>query len=186
MIPHLDAQVGVILEALDEMGVKDNTIIVFTSAGGLALGGHGLTGSGNLYEDSIRVPLILSGPGIPRDHRFIALCYQLDVYPTLCDVTGAGMPDSVEGKSILPILNTKAGDIRTTIFAAYLDRQRAVRDHRWKLIYYPQTGNYQLFNLRNDLEETTDLFSSGEHGRDINRLRIQLSAWQSSLDAPLR
>ncbi len=186
MITHLDAQVGVVLDALEDAGVSDNTIVVFTSDSGLAMGSHGLMADQNLYEHSIRVPLILSGPGIPRDKQYITLSYQMDVYPTLCEMISLKVPDSVEGKSLLPVLRVKAGEIRSTVFAAYLDQQRAVRDYRWKLIYYPQINRYQLFNLRNDPDEQNDLFPSGDHGRDINRLRIQLDAWQSSLDDPLR
>lgn len=130
MITHLDAQVGRILDALEDTGVDDDTIVVLTSDSGFAMGSHGLMENQNLYEHSIRVLLILSGPGIPRDKRFITLCYQMDVYPTLCEMLSVKAPDTVEGKSILPVLRVKAGEIRSTIFSAYMDQQRAVRDYR--------------------------------------------------------
>ena len=186
MVTHMDEQIGVILNALDSTSVFENTIIVFTSDNGLAIGSHGLLGKQNLYEHSVRVPLIAAGPGIPRDEEYFQLCYQMDVYPTLCELTHSSVPDSVEGVSLLPVLNAEAGSVRTTVYAAYSDVQRSVRDHRFKLIYYPEISRYQLFNLRNDPDETVDLFGSGEHGRVINRLRIQLAAWQSSLNDPLR
>jgi len=186
MISHLDAQIGVIMAALKANGLEDNTIIVFTSSNGRAVGSHGLAGGQNLYEHSIRVPLVLSGPGIPGGKQYISMCYQMDVYPTVGALVGAAVPGTIEGKSLLPILTARGTGIRNTIYAAYTDKQRSIRDYRWKLIFYPQTDRYQLFNLRNDPDEADDLFSSGGHGRDINRLRIQLSAWQSSLDDPLR
>lgn len=176
MISHLDAQVGMILDALETDGVEDNTIVVFTSDNGLAVGSHGLRGDQNLYEHSVRVPLILAGPGIPRHKHYISTCCQMHVYPTIGEMIGVTLPATLEGKSLLPILTAQASEIRRTIYAAYQDKQRSIRDYRWKLIYYPQINRYQLFNLRNDPDEIDDQFLSGENGRDINRLRIQLSA----------
>lgn len=186
MIAHLDEQIGSLIGTLESAGVLDNTIVVFTSDSGLAIGSHGLLGKQNLYEHSILVPLIMTGPGIPRNMEYVSICYQMDVFPTLCELTNSKVPESIEGQSLLPIINAKAGRLRTSIYSAYLDKQRSVRDYRFKLIYYPEMDKYQLFNLRNDPDEMVDLFQSGKHGREINRLRIQLAAWQSSLNDPLR
>ena len=114
------------------------------------------------------------------------MCYNMDLYPTIAGLIGMSVPATVEGKSLLPILASRAGQVRTTIYAASMDTQRSIRDYHWKLIFYPRTERYQLFNLRDDPEEVNDVFLSGEHGKAINRLRIQLSAWQSSFDDPLR
>ena len=152
----------------------------------VAITDHGLEGDQSLYEHSLRVPLILAGPGIPKDKYYISMCYNMDLYPTVGNLVGAPVPSSVEGKSLLPVLTAQATEIRHTIFAAHEDTLRSIRDYRWKLIFFPQIDRYQLFNLRDDPEEMNDLFPSGEHGRDINRLRIQMAAWQSSFDDPLR
>ena len=186
MIKHMDQQIGRIVEALESTGVRDNTVIVFTSDNGLALGSHGMLGKQNLYEHSTRIPLIFSGPGIQRDQDHIAMCYQMDILPTICDLTGTKIPGTIEGKSLMPILKLKASRVRSTLFAAYGDQQRSVRDYRFKLIFYPKSGRYQLFNLRSDPVEMNNLFDSGKHGREINRLRIQLGALQTSLQDPLR
>ncbi len=85
-IEYLDAQIGRILDALDSSGQTSNTLIVFTSDHGLAIGSHGLFGKQNLYDHSMHSPLILAGPGVPRDKKLDALCYLLDIFPTL----GAG------------------------------------------------------------------------------------------------
>jgi arylsulfatase A-like enzyme len=82
-ITHMDAQIGRILSALEASGQRDRTIVVFASDSGLAIGSHGLFGKQNIYEHSMRVPLIFSGPGIPRGKRRDAFAYLHDVFPTL-------------------------------------------------------------------------------------------------------
>ena len=83
-----DAEIGRILETLDKLGLSKNTIVVFTSDNGLAVGQHGLMGKQNLYDCTIRVPLIIKGPGIPAGTRTGALCYLFDLYPTLTSMVG--------------------------------------------------------------------------------------------------
>ena len=101
MISHLDAQVGRILEALEKSGQLDHTIIVFAGDNGLAVGQHGLMGKQNLYQHSVNVPLLIAGPGIPRGDSTPALCYLIDLFPTLCDLAGAEVPAGLDGRSLV-------------------------------------------------------------------------------------
>jgi len=94
MISHLDDQIGRILDTLERRGMTDNTIIVLAGDNGLAVGQHGLLGKQNLYDHSVRVPLVLCGPGIPKDRKSNALCYVLDIFPTLCEMLGLPMPET--------------------------------------------------------------------------------------------
>ena len=87
LITHLDEQIGRILAALEKSGQAENTIIIFAADNGLALGSHGLLGKQSVYEHSMRTPLIIAGPGIPRGKATRAFTYLLDLFPTLCDVT---------------------------------------------------------------------------------------------------
>src|SRR5262249_12278494 len=103
-IEFLDAQVGRILEALRESGRYERTLIVFTSDHGLAIGSHGLFGKQNLYEHSMRSPLIVAGPGVPRGKRADAMCYLMDIFPTLGALAGVTPPDGNEGVSLAPVL----------------------------------------------------------------------------------
>lgn len=182
MISHLDAQVGRILEALEERGRAERTLVVFLSDHGLSLGGHGLLGKQNLYEDSMRAPLVLAGPGVPHGSSE-ALVYLHDLYPTVCELLGIEVPDSVEGRSLVPLLEGR-GTGRESIFTAYLDVQRAVRDERFKLITYPQVGLAQLFDLERDPHELEDLFGQPEHEQRTLELVERLLAWQAELDDP--
>ena len=89
LITHMDEQIGRILAALEKSGQADNTIIIFAADNGLALGSHGLLGKQSVFEHSMRTPLIIAGPGIPRGKSTRAFTYLLDLFPTLCDVTGS-------------------------------------------------------------------------------------------------
>src|SRR5207249_234741 len=130
--------------------------IIFSSDHGLAIGSHGLMGKQNLYEHSMKAPLVFSGPGI-RPGRSDALVYLLDIYPTVCELVGAPVPDGLDGRSLAPVIAGRTPDVRDSLFLAYRDLQRAVRDERWKLIRYPQINLSQLFDLREDPDERHDL-----------------------------
>jgi arylsulfatase A-like enzyme len=163
MITHLDAQVGRVLAALAESGLEKDTIVVFAADNGLAVGRHGLLGKQSLYDHSVRVPLVLRGPGVPAGRRSSALVYLLDLFPTLCELTKVPAPRALEGESLVPVLSGKRAKVRDSVFAAYRDVQRMVRTGRWKLILYPKAGRTQLFDLERDPDETRDL--SGEPGQ---------------------
>ena len=110
MITHLDAQIGRVLDALEESGKAEDTIVVYAGDNGLAIGQHGLLGKQNIYDHSVRIPLIFAGPGFPQDIRLDHLCYLLDIYPTLLELLGWPIPKTVEGKSLLPTLMTELDD----------------------------------------------------------------------------
>jgi arylsulfatase A-like enzyme len=156
-ISYLDAQVGRILDALDASPHAADTVVVFTADSGVARGGHGLVGKQNLYEDSVRVPLLVSGPGIPAGRRSGAMCYLFDVLPTLGTLCGVPAPPTSEGVEFTASLRDPARPARPHLVFAYRDVQRAVRDDRWKLIRYPRVDRTQLFDLGGDPYETADL-----------------------------
>ncbi len=182
LITHMDEQIGRILAALEKSGQRENTIIVFAADNGLALGSHGLLGKQNVYEHSMRVPLIISGPNIPADTRSDAFAYLLDLYPSLCDLASLPAPSDLHGKSLRPILSGKTKSIRDTIFLPYLKVQRAVRDDRWKLIAYPKIQHLQLFDLKNDPHETNNLIDKPQHQAEVERLLKHLHRWQKELN----
>jgi arylsulfatase A-like enzyme len=178
MISHLDAQVGRILKALDDSGQTKNTLIAFYGDHGLALGRHGLLGKQNLYEHSMKAPLIFAGPGVPPGKKSDAFCYLFDVQPTLCDLAGVKAPDGIDGRSLKQSLSGQAANHRDVIFCAYGKVMRSVRDSRWKLIRYPHINRSQLFDLQNDPDEITDLAAKPEHAATLKRMNDLLIAQQ--------
>jgi arylsulfatase A-like enzyme len=184
MITHADAAIGRVIDALKQTGQYENTIIVFSGDNGLAVGRHGLMGKQNLYEHSVHVPLIMCGPGIPKDNRTGGFCYLIDIYPTLCDLVGAPIPDSVEGQSLVPLMKDEQKQIRETLYFTYKDVQRGVRDERWKLIEYHVEGKKtrQLFDLESDPSELNNLVDEPACKQHVDRLSDALTKWRDDLD----
>ena len=157
-ISYLDSQIGRVLDALDALPFAKNTIVVFSADSGVGRGSHGLIGKQNLYElDSVRVPLIISGPGIAANQRTDAMCYLFDLLPTLGKLCGVTGPVSSDGIAFQAALGDPSKPARDVMIFAYKDIQRAVCDARWKLIRYPQVDKTQLFDLQTDPQETTNL-----------------------------
>jgi arylsulfatase A-like enzyme len=180
-IEFLDAQVGRILEALESSGQAGRTLVAFASDHGLAIGSHGLFGKQNLYDHSMHSPLVFAGPGIPAGRRSDALCYLLDIFPTLGDLAGVPAPSGSEGLSLAPVLAGKEATRRDAILTAYSNSQRALRDDRWKLIVYPQINKTQLFDLRADPDERHDLAADPREAQVVSRLTAELRDWQTRL-----
>lgn len=179
LITHMDEQVGRILAALRESGRADDTIIIFAADNGLALGSHGLLGKQSVFEHSMRTPLIIAGPGIPRGKSTPAFTYLLDLFPTLCDALGLQAPAGLEGESLRPLWEGRKNRVRDSVFLPFIQIQRAVRDERWKLIAYPKIGHLQLFDLQADPHETTSLIARPEYAKHVRRLRGLMKQWQA-------
>jgi len=186
MITHLDSQIGRIVESLKQNGLEKDTLIVFAGDNGLALGNHGLMGKQSLYEHSVRVPLIFSGPGVPKNQKRSGLGYLLDVYPTLCDLTGTKTPGNVEGISLAPAIQSPKGAARPDLFLAYRNLMRGYSDGEWKLIAYNVNGTRktQLFNLKEDPNEVNDVGEMPEAKEKIAELMGKLREWMKKVDDP--
>lgn len=184
LISHLDVQIGRIMDCLRRTGLQDNTIIVFTSDHGLAIGSHGLLGKQNLYEHSMKSPLFLMGPGIPINQQSDALVYLLDLYPTLLNLLGIKVPSGVDGLDLSPVIRGQLRDVRDTLFTAFEKGQRAVRDHRWKLIRYPEIHFTQLFDLISDPFELNNLAGNPEFDSKVAEMMDQLKRWQQKSGDP--
>ena len=163
LITHMDKKIGEIIETLKKNGLFENTIIVFAADNGLAVGSHGLLGKQNLYEHSMKVPLIFSGKGIPKNKKMDGFTYLFDIYPTLCNMAKLPEPENANGKSLIKIINGKQKSVRDVMFTAYRTTVRAVRDTEWKLIRYPERDYSQLFNLKNDPLELVNLAYKTEY-----------------------
>jgi arylsulfatase A-like enzyme len=186
MISQMDAQVGRIIDALQKTGLAENTMVVFTSDHGLAVGSHGLMGKQNLYEHSTRVPLLIVGPGIEAGSVCEQPVYLHDLVPTIADWARIDAPEFSEGKSLVGLLNGTSEQGRESIYTAYKKVQRALRVGRWKLIHYPAIGRTQLFDLQNDPQETTDLSDHPDHQGTRLDLLLKLEAERVAAADPMK
>jgi len=182
MISHLDAHIGRLLDALDASGHAENTIVVYTADHGLAVGQHGLLGKQNVYDHSLRVPLIVRGPGIPAGQRHEGLCYLHDIFPTILDLAGLQAPSECEGASLVPALTGQDAAMRDRVFAAFQrsqdlgcddSTQRMVRRGDLKLIETCMAGrkHLQLFNLAEDAWETHNLADDPAYAERLATMR---------------
>ena len=174
---HIDHQLRLVLGTLNEEGLFDNTIVLFTSDHGDMLGDHGLWAKRLFYEGSANVPMILVGrardtrvaPGTTDDR----LVGWQDIMPTLLDLAGAAIPASVEGLSMV-------GPARRDYLYGECNEDatasRMIHDGRFKLIYYPAGNRVQLFDLECDPRERHDLSESGPHDEQRDRLMVELRA----------
>ena len=184
VISNLDQQIGRLLAALRQTSQDRNTLIIFTSDHGLALGSHGLMGKQNMYEHTIGVPFLIAGPGVPAGRQFKAQIYLRDLFPTLCEVAGIPVPPTVEGRSLWPVLSGRVHSLYPEVYAYWhrgdrepVPTQRMVRTDRWKLIHYAHLDRYQLFDLVNDPHELQDLADAPAHSTVRGDLEQKLRAW---------
>ncbi|WP_395749269.1 sulfatase-like hydrolase/transferase [Prosthecobacter sp.] len=181
MITDLDAQVGRIFEALPR---PEETIIIFTSDQGLALGSHGLLGKQNEYEHSIRSPLIICGPELPKGERSASLVNLSDLFPTLCELAGVEIPATVQSKSLVPLLRHKTERVHEFVTGAFTDTQRMICDERWKYVLYPKAGREQLFDLLSDPDEMQDLSADPAQRKRREELAAKLRGWRQQNGDP--
>lgn len=160
-VENIDTQIGRVLERLDALGELDNTIVVYTSDHGMAIGRHGLQGKQNLYEHTWRVPLIVSGPGVEAGARAQGNVYLADLMATFCELASVEEPETSEGTSFAAILRGESDVVRDTLYGVYCGGtkpgMRAVRRGNWKLIKYDvlegEVRETQLFDLSKNPHE---------------------------------
>ncbi len=174
LISHLDVQIGRVMETLERSGRADNTLIVFTADNGLALGKHGLLGKQNMYEHSLKVPLVFAGLGLPKGETRTQLTYMQDLVPTVMEIAGVEKPSNMDFISELNIVkNGKLPSNREAIYGAYLDVQRMVRNERYKLFLIPKSKRIFLFDVIKDPEEVKNLYGDPKYDAEVKRLAAQ-------------
>lgn len=176
MISHIDYNIGRVLQALEKKGEFDNTIIVLCGDNGLAIGQHGLMGKQNLYEHSVKVPLIFCGPGVAKNQINDKYVYLLDIYPTLCELCGVEIPPTVEGRSFVSLFHDQEAVIREDLYLAFQARIRGVISGRYKLLEYrtQDIKMTQLFDLQTDPWEQYNLFDMAGSEEIVEKLRRKL------------
>ncbi|MDA0282583.1 MAG: sulfatase-like hydrolase/transferase [Planctomycetota bacterium] len=179
IITHMDVQIGRILDTLEASGQADNTYIFFTADHGLAVGRHGLMGKQNMFDHSVRVPLMVVGPDVPQNKKIDASVYLQDVMATSLELSGTKKPDYVQFQSLLPLINGKTTRGRDAIYGAYLQGQRMVTYGNHKLILYPSISKAILYNVASDPQELHDLADQKEQQPTIAKLFAKLLELQT-------
>ncbi len=190
LVEQVDTEIGKIIDAIYNLGLDENTIIIFTSDHGDGNASHQWNQKTALFEESVKVPLIISSKNIKnkgeRD-RYTLISNGLDLYPTICELAGVSLPKGLLGKSLKPLLFTENYDrkrekiVIETKFAgkyAYNTRGRAVVGKKYKYILYSWGKNReQFFDLENDPYEMQNLANSKTHLEKLNEFRHYLYQW---------
>ena len=161
LVTHVDRQIGRLMDAWLELGLAENTVLAYTSDHGEMLGKFGMWFKSSLYEDSVRVPLIVAGPGFAAGRRVRTPVSHLDLQAAIFETVGAERPASWAGE---PLQDVADGDAERVVFAEYHGhgtRSGAfmIRQGDWKLLYNMQAP-HQLFNLKEDPEELRDVWQA--------------------------
>ena len=181
LVTHLDEQVGRIIEALKHSPHAKNTIVVYTADHGLAMGSHGLLGKQNIYEQSMKCPLLISGPGVPKSTSSEAFTYVHDLYATLCNYAGITLPQGVDSKDLSSIINGEESTVRESVFLPFQDNQRSVNDGKWKLHVYPQINHRLLFDLEKDPHEMHNLADDPACEQQVEKMLALMKSWRYQL-----
>ena len=186
IITHMDKQIGIILDELERSGLAENTYIFFTSDHGLAVGEHGLLGKQNMYDHSIRVPFIVTGPDIPANRKVSADIYYQDVMASSLDIAGVEKPEYVQFNSVMELARgERTESYYDAIYGCYIDLQRMIRKDGFKLIIYPEADKILLFDMENDPGEMNDLSDDPDY-QDIKKgLFIDLLNLQKEMNDEL-
>lgn len=179
-VSYLDSCVGRIIDKLEDLGMREDTIVVYTSDHGEMLYKNGICEKHTLFEDALRIPLIFSQPGtVPEGMTSDALASNIDLMPTLLGLAGANVPDFVEGKDLTPTF--EGTDVQDWIFAEYyhsLDPCRMVRDKRYKYIH-TEEDICELYDLENDPLESINLAWFPQYANRITRMEnIVMEDWE--------
>jgi len=166
MVTAVDNAIGKIREELEKLGLADNTIIILMGDNGQFLGERGFAGKWLMYEESIKVPLIVYDPRAPKDRCGITphqMALNIDIAPTILDMAGVDIPDTMQGRTLVPVLKGQKAAWRQDFLYEYLwfndniVKSEGVRTDRWKYIRYFEHDYEELYDLANDPEETKNL-----------------------------
>lgn len=185
IITHMDNQIGRILDTLEETGQANNTYIFFTADHGLSVGHHGLMGKQNMYDHSVRIPMMVNGPGINKRAVVNGAVYLQDVMATTLDLAGVVKPEHVQFNNLFPLLNGERQNNYDLIYGAYMNLQRMVSDGEYKLIFYPAINKKLLYNLKKDPQEKQNLADGPNSAEKLKDMEQKLLALQKQMNDPM-
>ena len=187
-VAAVDENIGRLLEYLSESGLDENTIVIYCSDQGFYLGEHGWFDKRWMYEESLRMPLVMRWPGKVKPGTEVnEMIQNIDYAPTFMEIAGVTAPNDIQGHSLLPLLSEDgADDWRDSLYYHYYEhgfhgvpKHEGVRTDRYKLIHFYDVNEWELFDLEKDPQE----MSSQYHNPEYTEIRKQLTKELNSLRA---
>ena len=181
---QLDAEVGVLLDGLDRLGVADNTIVIFLSDHGDMLGEHGMFYKGVMYEASVRTPFVIRWPGVTKARVVGTPVMHLDLVPTILRAAGIDVPENLPGRDLRPLLEGSDRWPERSVYSEYFTSRFVrlmIRRDNYKLMAtgpYDRRGpmEYLLFDVVADPWEMNDLASDADHRDTLDAMRRELTS----------
>jgi arylsulfatase A-like enzyme len=193
LVTGIDREVGRIVAELTRRGLADNTVIIFTSDNGWFTGDRGLADKWFMYEESIRLPLIVYDPRLPagkRGRSIAAMALNIDFAPTLLDLAGLSVPSSMQGRSLMPLVaGDRPADWRTEFFYEHhtlpeiIPPSEGVRTERWSYFRWlkPNPESEELYDLQTDPLAARNLAPDPQYAEALARLRARWEKYQAEL-----
>ena len=182
MIEQLDAEIGRILQALEDTGLAENTLVILTSDHGEGLGHHSMVRKNFLYDAAAKVPMVIAFPGRAREGVIDSehLVSGVDIVPTICDCVGVAPPPKMRGSSMRPHVEGKATAWRPFVVAEVTTGNRMVRTSDHKFVAYNGDPQVQLFDRQSDPGEVRNIAaSSGDLVKSHQKI---LADWEAQLE----
>jgi len=192
-VAAVDANVTRLLQHLEDAGLADNTIVVYTSDQGFFLGDHGWFDKRWMYEESLRTPLLVRWPGVVEPGSVNRdLVMNLDFARTLLDAAGVDADPAMQGMSLVPLLHGERVEWRDAIYYQYFEypgwhmvrRQYGVRTERYKLIHFYEEGGWELFDLERDPSELRSVYDDPRYRSVVTELEGRLADLREQYGAP--
>lgn len=186
-VTEMDRNIGRLLDWLESNGLRENTLVIFVADNGMNMGHHGIWGKGNgtyppnMFDTAVKVPFLVSRPGqVPQDLVCTKLLSQYDIMPTILAYVGIDNPsaNALPGRSFDAILQGESLGEGSPVFV--LDEYgptRMIRTDSWKYVHRYPNGPHELYDLKNDPLETTDLIDEPKYRTRVTDLKAGLEAW---------
>jgi len=185
-VKGVDDSVGQLMAYLEEAGLADNTIVIYSSDQGFYLGDHGWYDKRWMYEESLKMPLVVKWPGVTKPGSINTdLVQNLDYAETFLDVAGAKIPDDMQGASLVPLLKGETPeDWRESIYYHYHEfpsvhmvaKHNGIRNERYKLIQFYQFDEWEFYDLEKDPDETSNEYGNPNYADIITKMKKDLEA----------
>lgn len=181
---YTDAQIGKVLDELDKLGLRDNTIVVLWGDHGWHLGEHGMWCKHSNFEVATRAPLIITAPGLNKNGaKTKSLAEFVDIYPTLCELAGLPVPKGVEGRSLAPVLKNPEASVKDAAYSQYPRKKlmgHSVRTDRYRYTEWAEEGKapegVELYDHEKDPDENVNLANKPEYKKTVEEMKKILNA----------
>ena len=183
-VTYMDALIGELIKALDDLGLRENTTIVFWSDHGYFLGEHGFWCKHSTFEEAVKIPFIISSPNHIKNKTTTSFTELVDVYPTLCDIANIKAPSYLQGESLIPVLENPSTILKTEVYTRYKQGEAVIdKDFSYTEFYEGEKylGNMLYDNL-NDYKQNTDISKLSSNKLVVKKYKEKLKVMREKVN----